>query len=140
MTKVYLDCNILIDWLVDREPFSYFASKIIEFSEKKEIVSFVSALTLANTYYLVSNELGKKVAGGFLKDASTLFRFAGMSEEVIRKSIQNRYKDFEDDLHYYTAIETNLDYLITRNKKDYKSDNILVVDSEEFVKIHQNTM
>ena len=138
MTRAYLDCNILVDWLVDREPFSYFASKVIEFTEEKKIESFVSALTLANTYYLISRELNKKIANEFLRDSNTLFRFADMPEKVIKKSIKNRYKDFEDDLHYNTAIEYKLDYLITRNKKDFKSENIIVVDAEEFVRMQKN--
>ena len=57
MTKVYIDCNILIDWLLDREPFSYYATKIIGLTENNEIESYVSALTLANTYYIISKDL-----------------------------------------------------------------------------------
>jgi predicted nucleic acid-binding protein len=138
MTKVYLDCNILIDWLVDREPFSYYASKVIDFTAEKEIESFVSALTLANTYYLISKELSKKVANEFLRDSRRLFRFTDMPGKVITLSIEDRYKDFEDDLHYYTAVEHKLDYLITRNKKDFKSENIHIVDAEEFVQMKRN--
>lgn len=138
MTKVYLDCNILIDWLVDREPFSYYASKVIELTEKKEIESFVSALTLANTYYLISRELSKKIANEFLRDSNTLFRFADMPGKVIVRSIENRFKDFEDDLHYHSAVEYSLDFLITRNKKDFISENITIVDAEEFLQLQGN--
>ena len=138
MTKVYLDCNILIDWLVDREPFSYYASKVIELTEKKEIESFVSALTLANTYYLISRELSKKIANEFLRDSNTLFRFADIPGKVIVRSIENRFKDFEDDLHYHSAVEYSLDFLITRNKKDFISENITIVDAEEFLQLQGN--
>ena len=61
-----------------------------------------------------------------------------MPGKVITLSIEDRYKDFEDDLHYYTAVEYKLDYLITRNKKDFKSENIHIVDAEEFVQMKRN--
>ena len=138
MTKVYIDCNILIDWLVDREPFSHYASKIIELTEKKKISSYISALTLANTYYVIAKVLGKKISDQFLNDSVKLFRFVDMPENVIRKAIEKKFRDFEDDLHYYTSVENKLDFIITRNKKDFKSEDIVTIDAEEFIKKHEN--
>jgi predicted nucleic acid-binding protein len=51
MIKTYIDCNILLDWLLDREPFSSYSAKIIELTETKKIIGIVSPLTLANTYW-----------------------------------------------------------------------------------------
>ncbi len=135
MIKAYIDCNILIDWLIDRDPYSYYAAKIIESTEEDKIKIYVSALTLANTYYIVSKKLDKRIADEFLKDSLTLFQFVNITEKAIKNAIEDRYKDFEDDLHYHTAVEFKLDYIITRNKKDFKNKKIKIVDSEEFLKI-----
>ena len=135
MIKAYIDCNILIDWLLDREPFSFYATKIIELAENKEIEAYVSALTLANTYYVISKELNRKLADEFLKDSLKIFQFTDITKKTIKESIEKKHKDFEDDLHYQTAVENKLDYLITRNKKDFKKTNIMVVDSEEFLRV-----
>lgn len=135
MIKVYLDCNILIDWLLDREPYSHFASGIIQLTEQNEIQSYVSPLILANTYYIISKTLNKKVADEFIKDSLILFKFVDMTEDIIRSAVNNKYKDFEDDLHYHTAIAFSVDYLITRNKKDFRSEKIEVVDAEEFINL-----
>lgn len=134
MTKVYIDCNILIDWLLDREPFSYYATKIIELTENNDIESYVSALTLANAHYIISKELNRKVADEFLKDSLKLFQFVDITKEITREAIEKKNKDFEDDIHYYAAVENKIDYLITRNGKDFKKTNIIVVDSEEYIK------
>lgn len=133
MIKVYIDCNILIDWLLDREPYSYYATKTIELTENKRIQSYVSALTLANTYYIISKKLSRKVADEFLKDSLKLFQFINMTEKAITRAIVNKYRDFEDDLHYNAAIENKLDYILSRNKKDFKEKHIKVVDAEEFI-------
>jgi predicted nucleic acid-binding protein len=134
VTKVYIDCNILIDWLLDREPFSYFATKIIELIENNEIESYVSALTLANTYYIISKELNRKVADEFLKDSLKLFQFVDITKEMTKKAIEKKSKDFEGDLRYHAAVDNKLDYLITRNGKDFIKANITVIGSEEFIR------
>ncbi len=137
MIKAYIDCNILIDWLLDREPYSFYAAKVIELSEQNKIQSYISPLILANTYYIVSKTLNKKIADEFLKDSLKLFSFIDMTEDVIKNSVNNRYKDFEDDLHYFTSLNYSIDFLITRNKKDFKKEKIKIVDAEEFIKYYQ---
>ena len=94
----------------------------------------MSALTLANTYYIVSKELNRKVADEFLKDSLKLFQFIDITKEMTKKAIEKKNKDFEDDIHYYAAVENKIDYLITRNGKDFKKTNIMVIDSEDFIK------
>ncbi len=57
-----------------------------------------------------------------------------MPEGVIVKAIGRPYRDFEDALHYNVAVENGIEYVITRNKKDFPGDgNICVVDAEEFI-------
>jgi predicted nucleic acid-binding protein len=134
MIKIYIDCNILIDWLLEREPYSYYAAQVIQLTEERKIQSFVSALTLSNTYYLIKKELNKRIADEFIKDSLTLFHFSDMSENIIKQTIKNRYKDFEDDLHYFSAMKCSIDYFITRNKKDFRNDKVNIIDAEEFIK------
>lgn len=134
MIKVYIDCNILIDWILDREPYSYYAAKIIEYTEERRIKSYVSVLTLANTYYIITRELNKRIGKEFLKDSIKLFNIAEIPEEIIIEAINKPYKDFEDSLHYYTALKHNLEYIVTRNKKHFPRQIIKLLDAEEFVK------
>jgi len=134
MKNIYIDCNILIDWLMDREPFSYYAAKLITLTEEKKIISKVSALTLANTYYIIRKELNTKIAEEFLKDSLKLFTIIDITGNIVKSAIENKFKDFEDDLHYQTALSNFIPYLITRNKKDFKNDKIKIMDAEEFIK------
>ena len=134
MKNIYIDCNILIDWLMDRKPFSYYAAKLITLTEEKKIISNVSALTLANTYYIIHKELNKKIAEEFLKDSIKLFNIVDLTADMTKSAIKQKFKDFEDDLHYHTALSNSIPYLITRNKKDFKKDTIKIMDAEEFIR------
>ena len=133
MKRIYIDCDILLDWIIDRQPFNHYASKLINLIENKDIEAYVSALTLANTHYLIKKQLNKRIADEFLNDSLTLFKFLSISIESLEKSIIKKYKDFEDDIHYHTSLENKLEYIITRNKKDYKKEKIIVLTAEEFL-------
>lgn len=135
MIKAYIDCNILLDWLLDREPFSSYSAKIIELIETQKIIGLVSPLTLANTYYIISKEINKKIADEFVRDSLRIFSVPGVSLKNIEEAISNKFKDFEDDIHSSIAAENSVDFLITRNKKDFKTDKFKVLDAEEFLRI-----
>ncbi len=134
MIKAYIDCNILLDWLLDREPFSSYSAKIIELIETRKILGLVSPLTLANTYYVISKELNKKIADEFILDSLRIFSVPGISLKNVKEAVANKFKDFEDDIHSSIAAENNVDFLITRNKKDFKTDQFKVMDAEEFLR------
>lgn len=131
--KVYIDCTILLDWLLDREPFSYPAALIISLTESGEIQSSVSALTLANTYYILKREVNQKIAEEFLKDGFKLFQIVDLTAEDVRNAIKNKHKDFEDDLHYFAALSSSIDCIITRNTKHFRPDDIRATSAEDFI-------
>lgn len=137
MKSVYIDCNILIDWLLDREPFSTFSAKIIELTETKKIKGYVSPLTLANTYYIIQKELNKRIADEFIKDSIKIFEITNITKKNVASAINNKYKDFEDHLHTSIVEENRLSYIITRNKKDFNTNKAIIVDAEEFISILQ---
>lgn len=136
MNKVFIDCNILIDWIFDRFPFSIFASKLITEVEKQNISAYVSPIVLANVYYIIRKEKNREIAESFLIDCKNIFNLAGISQDITFKAIVNRNRDFEDDLHYYTALEYEIEYIITRNVKDYKMNKIKICTAEEYLIQH----
>jgi predicted nucleic acid-binding protein len=55
-----------------------------------------------------------------------------MGRSVIERSLQKRGKDFEDDTQYFSAIDANADFIITRNKKDFPQENFILEPKEFF--------
>ena len=135
MDKLLIDCNILIDWLTDRPPFSSYADKLLVLIENNIVEGFVSPLTLSNTYYILRKHTNKRIANEFLNDVKNLFRIIGITKGITLSAIENRYKDFEDDLHYQTAIKNNIDFIITRNKTDFLKDKIHIMTAEEYLEL-----
>jgi len=135
MDKLLIDCNILIDWLTDRPPFSVHANQLLVLIENKIVEGLLSPLTLSNTYYILRKQTNRKIANEFLNDVKYIFKILDITKKITLSAINNRYKDFEDDLHFYTAITNNIDFIITRNKADFKKDKIQVLTAEEYLKL-----
>ena len=133
MDKLLIDCTILIDWLTDRPPFSSYADRLLVLIENKIVQGFVSPLTLSNTYYILRKQTNKRIANEFLNDVKNLFRIIDITKGITLSAIENRYKDFEDDLHYQTAIKNNIDFIITRNKTDFLKDKIHIMTAEGYL-------
>ena len=134
MDKLLIDCNILIDWLTTRSPFYVHAENLLTLIEMKNVEGYVSPLTLSNTYYILRKQANKKIANEFLHDARRLSKIIDITKKITCNAIEKKYKDFEDDLHYYTAIHNQLDYIITRNKSDFIKGDINILTAEEYLK------
>ncbi len=134
MKKIYLDCNILLDFVLERKPFVKNASLILNLIAQKQCIGVVSPLTIANVYYMARKEKGKKYALEFAKQCQQIFEFCDNSGIALNQAIENYYKDFEDDIHLYSAIHSGIDTLVTRNPKDFlKLDNISIVTPDELL-------
>ena len=83
----------------------------------------------------IAKELNKKIAYEFIIDSLRIFSVPGISLKNVKEAVSNKFKDFEDDVHSSIAAENNVDFLITRNKKDFKNDQFKVLDAEEFLRI-----
>lgn len=65
--KVFLDTDIVLDLLLERQPFYTSASKVFAMADKKNIALFVSSLTFANANYILCSQMGEKVAKSVFK-------------------------------------------------------------------------
>lgn len=65
----------------------------------------------------------------------TLTTVLAVNDKIVKLALASDFKDFEDGLQYYSATENNIKQLITRNLKDYKSAEIIVLTAEQFLKV-----
>ena len=67
-----------------------------------------------------------------LRKLRLLFKITRINENIVDQALTSGFKDFEDALQYYSAIEAKAKYLITRNKSDYKGEEVIIVSPQEF--------
>ena len=134
MKKVFLDTNILIDLLADRQPFSKFAIEIFDLAEKKKIKLYTSSHSLATTHYLLKKYMGEKDLRTLLYSLLDYLDIISIDLTIIKKSLLSRHKDFEDAIQIFAANSIdNLDFIVTRNVKDFKEAGIVVLPPDELL-------
>lgn len=134
MSKLLIDTNVVLDLLSKREPFYDSAAKLFSLADKKKLVLSVSSLTLANTNYVLSRLKSASESREVMRRFRVLVKVLALDDKIIDLALNdNNYKDFEDGLQYYSAIENNQEIIITRDLKDFKESKIPVMTPEEYL-------
>lgn len=132
MKKLYLDTNIILDFLGERHPYYNPTAHILTLADQKKIQLFTSAASISTVYYLLLKYDTRSSALDKIRKFKVLCGISPMNEEEVHKAINSDFSDFEDAFQYFSAIKSNCDFLITRNEKDFKSALIPILDAEGF--------
>lgn len=132
--KIMCDTNIIIDVLLEREPFVEDSYKVLGLCEKHKIEGFVSASSVTDIYYLVrkythSTDLAYKAVGKLLE----IVKVCSVTNDDILTAFQKRAKDFEDCLVATCAKSIHCNYIATRNKRDFEGFGIPVLTPAEIL-------
>lgn len=131
--KVFIDTNILIDFLAARQPFAEDAIALFQLADNGEIELMVSDLTIINTIYILRRlHYDLQEIYDALGGIRPLLTITPMGATIIDSCLQHRSDDFEDEMQYLSAVEAKADYIITRNKKDFDFGDSAVVTPREF--------
>jgi predicted nucleic acid-binding protein len=133
--KILFDTNIIIDVLLDREPFSDLATKLVSKVEKKEIIGYLGATTITTIYYLAAKVAGKKKADLEINKLLSIFQIAPVNKSVLAEAIKTKFKDFEDAVLHEAAKQIEIQGIVTRNPKDFKSATLSIYSPEELYKM-----
>lgn len=135
MKKILIDTNIVLDLLGKRDPFYEDAAKLFSIADRGKVKLYVSSLTIANLNYVLSKLKNAKEARAILLKFKIIVEVLELNDKIIELSLNdNSFKDFEDGLQYYTALENQLDLIITRNLKGYKSSKLPFMTAAQFLK------
>jgi predicted nucleic acid-binding protein len=137
MKRLLLDTNIIIDLLAAREPFFHESATLLSLADNNFIEVHASALTYANTYYILSKQLKPDEAKKILRKLKLIVHVLALSEKIIELSLNDSlFKDFEDALQYFSAQENEMDIIITRNLKDFQKSKLPVMTAGQFLKMN----
>lgn len=129
--KVFLDTNVIVDLIINREPFVKEAEEIFALKDSYNYDVIVSALTIANLAYVI-DRLNKKPHES-LAGLLPLVKIIDLTSSIIEKTIVSIFKDFEDGLKHSSALVAKADVIVTRNEKDFKHSLIPVMSPQEFL-------
>ncbi len=134
MIRLLIDTNIIIDLLAKREAFYPEAAALFSMADKNLLRLTVSSLSFANTNYILTQLKSKKESRTILRKFKVLVETLSLDDKVTELALNDdNFPDFEDGLQYYSAIENQVDIIITRNKKDFKNSKLPVLTAKEYL-------
>ncbi len=134
MENVFVDTDIILDLLSNREPFYIPSAYLFSEADKGKTKLHVSSLSFSNLNYILSKNYSSDQARKKLLKFKTLVNVLAVTDKVVDLALSSDFKDFEDGLQYFTAIENNIKILLTRNLRHYKTAQIPVMTAEQFLK------
>ena len=134
MKSIFLDNNIVLDLLAHRMPFYTEAAKLFSLADKKKVKLSISALCLADINYILSKQIPETEVRKILRKFKVLVTVLPLDDKITDLALNSEFRDFEDAIQYFTAIENDQDLIITRNQPDFKESKIPVMTAGEFIK------
>jgi len=131
--KIFVDSDIILDVLSNREPFYDSAAILFSLIEKGTLEGYTSPIVFSNVHYVLRKRVSKQIAMESLKYLKSLIQILPIDKRAIELALDSEFDDFEDAIQYFCAEQNNIKYLITRNKIDYAKAEINILTATEFL-------
>lgn len=131
--KILIDTNIILDVLLEREPFLGDAAKIINKAEQKELDGYVTANSVTDVVYVVRKKYSVEEIKSSMLNMLKIIKVISIDGSDIIKAFRSEFKDLEDALQSQCADKENIDYIITRNKKDFTNSKVPAISTENLI-------
>lgn len=134
MKRLFLDANIVIDALLEREEWLEDTLLILSLADRGEIEAYCSSLSLATaSYFMERAKMPHDIMMEKLDIFCQLCTPTPVDVSIVRRAIKSSFTDFEDALQYFSAQTINPDIIITRNEKDFRDSTIPVMTPAAFL-------
>ena len=134
MREYFVDTNVLIDLVIEREPNSTYARELFTIAKEKSIVLNICAMSYNFVYYNVKKHLGREKALKAINFLSDVTICLPVDHLIIKHARFSKFRDFEDAIQYFCSFQIpKCEAIITRNAKDFKLSNIPIMNPYEFL-------
>ena len=136
VNKILVDTNVLLDYLLEREPFFEDAKKVILSCIDGNVKGCIAAHSISNMFFILRKDYSVKERREVLSDLCSIFDVEGIDKTKLLAGLANEdFSDFEDCLQMECAKAFGAEYIVTRNISDYESSEVTAITPKEYLKI-----
>ncbi len=133
--KILIDTNVIIDVLLNREPFADNSSAVLKLCEQKSLIGYITATTITDIYYILYKKISDKSSiYNALEKLLTIVEICDVTNHNVLNALILREVDFEDAIQSECAKTISADYIVTRNTSDYKKSKTKAITPSDFMK------
>ena len=135
--RIYIDTNVIIDLLAKRETYYQDAYDLfVQIAERKDLIAYTSVKSVMDIYYILNRFIHDRLqVGRNVVDLIKLLYVADSTDIDLLKSLSGTSNDLEDNLIIETSFRLDLDYIITRNLKDFHNSKVPAISPSDCLKV-----
>ena len=134
VNKILIDTNVLLDYLLEREPFVEEAKEIIRACTDGKVKGCIAAHSIPNMFFILRKDFDEKERREILLNLCKIFYVEGIDKVKIVSGLENsKFSDFEDCLQMECAKSYEADYIVTRNISDYDTSEIKAILPKDYL-------
>jgi|ERR1700733_275945 len=134
MDRIFVDTDVILDFLLGREPFALDAARILSLSERKMAHSCTTGLVFANAYYILRKISPHRKCVEKLLQLAGIIEILDLAKPAVISALQSDFTDFEDALQHFSAARGRVKVIVTRNVKDFKNSELAVMSPDMYLK------
>lgn len=132
--RILLDTNVLIDYLMKREPYNFSAERVLNACISDEMKGCVAAHSISNLFFILRKVFSVDERRDILSVLCQILTVSGIDEDMIIRALQNvDFTDFEDCLQMECARKFEAQFIITRNLTNFQHSSIPAISPDEFI-------
>lgn len=131
--RLFLDINVVLDVLADRDPWVEHSAAVLTILDGTEIEGWIAAHSVTTLYYLMSRHLGHKRAVSALIELLEHLSVTPLDEDLLIRALSLGWDDVEDAVQGISAQRAEADYIVTRNPSDFDAASVPVVTPKELL-------
>lgn len=131
--RIFLDTNVILDYLLEREPFYYDALKLWAACEEGTVEGYVSALTVNNVHYIAHRLKSEMTAMIAVRGILSVFNVVPLDKELMKLAADFHDRDYEDDIQLQSAIRSGCTHLFTRDPTHFHTKALAIVPPSSFL-------
>lgn len=124
--KILFDTDVVLDLLLERDPFAHTATKLVDRVEKGRIQGALCATTVTTVHYVAVKSIGARSTERAIAKLLALFEIAPVHRSALQSALDAKFPDFEDAVIYHSARQINAQGIVTRNVKDFKKATLRI--------------
>lgn len=131
--RLFFDTHVLLDHLLDREPFADDATELWSLAERREVIGLIAALSVNLVYYIVRHQANERAARRAIKGLRDVFEIVEVDAQIINQAIDSDFADFEDALQHACALRSAATHVVTRDLPGFRRSEVPVVAPDAYL-------
>ena len=136
VNRILVDTNVLLDYLLERDPFFEDAKEVILSCINGKTKGCIAAHSIPNMFFILRKDYTAKERREILSNLCTIFDVEGIDKAKLISGLENEnFSDFEDCLQMECAKSYKADYIVTRNVSDYETSEVKAIMPKDYVSL-----